>query len=216
MRPCGPEPLSRAEIEPGLLRQAARERADEDALAGGVTVAGARAGAALLAEPLPPHPPASRVRALPRRAGEGWGGRLRRRRRLRPAPSLERLGVLVLAEDEGDGRVDLHALRALGHEDAAERALVHRLHLHRRLVGLDLGEHVAGLDLVAFLLVPLGEIALGHGRRQRRHQHLDRHGASPLSDSVKRRLGGGDDVLDLRQRQALEIGGIGQRHVLAR
>ena len=85
------------------------------------------------------------------------------------------------SEQHGDRRVDLHALRAFGHEDLAERAFVDRLEFHRRLVGLDLGEDVAGLDLVAFLLVPLGELALGHGRRQRRHQDLDRHGAPRLA-----------------------------------
>ena len=47
------------------------------------------------------------------------------------------------------GQIDGDVLGALGHDDAGERALVHRLHLHRRLVGLDLGEHVAGLDRVA-------------------------------------------------------------------
>jgi hypothetical protein len=57
-----------------------------------------------------------------------------------------------------------------GHEDLAERALVDGLDLHRRLVGLDLGDDVAGLDGLAFLLQPFGEVALLHGRRQRRHQ----------------------------------------------
>src|SRR5262249_47020109 len=38
-----------------------------------------------------------------------------------------------------------------------------------------LGNDVAGLDRVAFFLVPLGEVALLHGGRQRGHQYLNRH-----------------------------------------
>ena len=37
-------------------------------------------------------------------------------------------------------------------------------------------DHLAGLDGVAFLDMPLGELALGHGGRQRGHQDVDRHG----------------------------------------
>ena len=55
------------------------------------------------------------------------------------------------------------------------RPLVDRLDLHRRLVGLDLGDHVARLDGVALLLEPLGEVADLHGRRQGGHQDVDRH-----------------------------------------
>src|SRR5262249_19325213 len=58
---------------------------------------------------------------------------------------------------------------------AGERALVDRLELHRRLVGFDLGEDVAGLHGVALALQPFGDLALGHGRREGRHQHFDRH-----------------------------------------
>ena len=54
----------------------------------------------------------------------------------------------------------------------AERALVDGLDLHGRLVGLDLGDDVAGLDRVAFLLQPFGELALLHRRRERGHQNL--------------------------------------------
>src|SRR5262249_28591596 len=55
---------------------------------------------------------------------------------------------------------------------------VGRLDLHGGLVGLDLGDDVAGLDLVALLLDPLGEVALFHGGRQRGHQYGDRHRCS--------------------------------------
>ena len=87
--------------------------------------------------------------------------------------------AVILAEDHRDRLVHLDALRAFGNEDAAERAFVGGLHLHGGLVGLDFGEHIARLHLIAFLLVPLGEVALGHRRRERRHQYLDRHRVLP-------------------------------------
>ena len=40
---------------------------------------------------------------------------------------------------------------------------------------LDLGVDVAGFDLVAFLLQPLGEVALLHRRRKSGHQDVDGH-----------------------------------------
>ena len=83
--------------------------------------------------------------------------------------------IAVLAGEHGDHVVDRHILRALGHEDLGDRALVDRLDLHGRLVGLDLGDDVAGLDLVAFLLQPLGEVALLHRRRKSGHQDVDGH-----------------------------------------
>ncbi len=83
--------------------------------------------------------------------------------------------VLAFAQQQPDHRVDLHPFGALGNDDLAERSLVGGLDLHRRLVGLDLGDHVARADFVALLLVPLGEVALGHGGRKGGHQDLDRH-----------------------------------------
>ena len=53
--------------------------------------------------------------------------------------------LFAFRSEHGDRRVDLHALGALGDQDLAERALVDGLDLHRRLVGLDLGDDVAGL-----------------------------------------------------------------------
>ena len=49
-------------------------------------------------------------------------------------------------------------------------------HFHGRLVGLDLGDDVAGLDRVALFLEPLGEVALLHRRRQRGHENIGGHG----------------------------------------
>ena len=86
-------------------------------------------------------------------------------------------GALALAfgQQRGDRRVDLDALGAGFHQQLADLALVDRLHLHGGLVGLDLGDDVAGLDLLALLDEPLGELALLHGGRQRGHQDLGRH-----------------------------------------
>ncbi len=89
---------------------------------------------------------------------------------------LEGGGVLALGQDHRDRRVDRDVVGAFRHQDLAERALVDRLHLHGGLVGLDLGDDVAGFDRVALLLVPLGEVALLHRGRERGHQHFDRHG----------------------------------------
>ena len=94
----------------------------------------------------------------------------------------------------GDDGIDLHALGAFGHDDLADLALVDRLDLHGRLVGLDLADHLAGLDGVADLDVPLGELALGHGGRQRGHQDIDRHGLAPAS-AIADFAGGLDDVV---------------------
>jgi hypothetical protein len=82
---------------------------------------------------------------------------------------------VILAGDQRDGRVDLDVLGAGGNEDLLEPALIDRLDLHRRLVGLDLGDDVAGLDLLALVDEPLRECPLLHGGRQRRHEHLCRH-----------------------------------------
>ena len=82
---------------------------------------------------------------------------------------------VAAAVQHGDGRVDGDPLRALVDQDLGERAFVDRLDLHGRLVGLDLGDHVARTDVVADLLQPTRELALGHRGRQRRHEDLGRH-----------------------------------------
>ena len=88
-----------------------------------------------------------------------------RRRRLRG------LG-LSFPGQAGNRCVDLHFLGALGDQDFLDDAFVDGLHLHRGLVGLDFGDHVAGSDGVTDLDVPLGQRALFHGGRKRRHQDV--------------------------------------------
>jgi hypothetical protein len=118
------------------------------------------------------------------RWGEGWGeGVLSaeggRSRGFHGLLLLRRrsggVGILAFGQDGGDRRIHGDVIGALGHQDLAENAFVGRFHFHGRLIGLDLGNHVAGLDDVAFLLQPFGEVALLHGWGQRGHQHLNGH-----------------------------------------
>ena len=89
----------------------------------------------------------------------------------------QRAAVLTFLEQNGDGRIDGDLLRALGDQNLAQHAFVDGFDLHRRLVGLDLGDDVARGDAVALVLQPAGEVSLGHRRRQRGHQYGDRHGS---------------------------------------
>ena len=170
-RPCGPVPLHASEVDPGLRGQPAGQRRGEDAIAGGRGRAvGLGRGLRLRGRaPSRPSPrSAGPARGWPagveaRRSALGRGGRRSRRGLARRA--LRRLQAR-------DRRVDLHPLRAFRHQDLLDHALIDGLHLHGRLVGLDLGDHVAGLDLVAGLHVPLGERAFLHGRRQRGHEDV--------------------------------------------
>ena len=102
--------------------------------------------------------------------------------------------VFALEPEHGDRRIDLDVLRARRNQDAGERALVDRLDLHRRLVGFDFCDDVAGRHGIAFLLQPFGKRALLHGRRKRRHQNIDRHGLEgSLSDDARQRAPGRAD-----------------------
>ena len=135
-------------------------------------------------------------------------------------PSAAAAGILALAGQHGDQRVDLDAFGAGRNDDLGDRALVDGLDFHRRLVGLDLGDHVARRDLVAFLDQPLGEIALFHRGRQGRHGDVDRHvSAVPpaLGSAIGRRLCTASTTFaDIRQQgQLFEVGRVGHRHVLA-
>ena len=99
------------------------------------------------------------------------GGPARRSRRLRGAAA----GAAPLAPPPLSRAIGVLTLTAFGpfrNQDGLDHALVHRLHLHGRLVGLDLGDDVAGLHRVSHLHQPLGQSALLHGRRQSRHQNV--------------------------------------------
>ena len=65
--------------------------------------------------------------------------------------------------------------------DFGQNARRRRRHFHRHLVGLDLEQIVARLDDLAGRLEPLGDLALGHGLAELRHQHV--HECSSSRDS---------------------------------
>ena len=156
----GAAALDLRQVQAGLLRHALGERAREDAVALRVPGAwaplllGAGAGAASGAGAGAP-PPSDLASGL----GAGFA-----------PPPFERRGVFALFQQQGDHLIDGDALGSFLNDDLAERAFIDRFDFHGGFVGLDLGDDVAGLDLVAFLLQPLREVALGHCRRQRRHQ----------------------------------------------
>ena len=76
-------------------------------------------------------------------------------------------GFAFLA-DGAEGFAD-RDLFAFAGEDLDEGAVEEAFELHRGFVGLDLGEHVAGDDLVALLLQPFDQRAHRHGVAEFRH-----------------------------------------------
>ncbi len=96
----------------------------------------------------------------------------------RRGADLDRGSVFTLAEQNGDRCVHGNVGRAFGDKDLSKFSLVDGFDFHRRLVGFDLGDDIAGLHRVAFLLQPLGKVALLHRGRERGHQDFYRHGRS--------------------------------------
>src|SRR6185437_16023934 len=66
-------------------------------------------------------------------------------------------------------------LAALGHQNLAELAVLGGFHLHGRLVGLDLGDDIAGAHAIALAHQPFDELSLLHGGRERRHENFAWH-----------------------------------------
>ena len=92
--------------------------------------------------------------------------------------------VLVFTSHNGDHGADLDAFGAFGNHDLANGPFIDRFEFHRRLIGFDLGQDVAGLDRVAFLDQPLGELAFFHCRRKRGHLDFDCHQYGSTNTSV--------------------------------
>ena len=81
-----------------------------------------------------------------RRSGRGVRGGRRGCFRGRRRRGTGGLHILAIAGQDRDDVVDGNVLRALGHQDLRDRAFIDGFDFHRRLVGLDLRDHVAGLD----------------------------------------------------------------------
>ena len=105
------------------------------------------------------------------RRRSGFSPILDRRRRL----GHSRTRRLALLQQHGNRGVHLDPRRALGHQNLADGAFIHRLKFHRGLVGLNLGNHLPRLHHIALFHQPLGQRALLHGRRQRGHQNFHSH-----------------------------------------
>jgi hypothetical protein len=90
-------------------------------------------------------------------------------------------GIIAFAlfEQNGDQAVDLDARAALGDDNLADETLIDGLEFHRGLVGLDLGDDLAGLDLVTLFDQPFGERALFHRRGKCGHQNFNCHIPEP-------------------------------------
>jgi hypothetical protein len=121
--------------------------------------------------------------------------------------------LFAIFEQNGDDLVDLHRVGAFGNHDLAEHALIDGFDFHRRFVGFDFGKHIAGTNAVTFGFQPFGKFALFHGRRERRHQNINRHGYTlPLKRDVC------VELRKIRLRIALrELSGIGddRPHILS-
>ncbi len=153
----GASPRNHSQIDPLALRQAARQRAGLDALVAG----GWRSG-----------------HGVSLRRGSGGcrslclgGDRIGLWRGLAAAGS-RRLHILALFSDNGDDGANLDAFGTFGNEDLGDDAFIHRFKFHRRLVGFDFRQQIAGRYRIPFLYQPFGQSPFLHGRGQ--SGHLDR------------------------------------------
>ena len=101
------------------------------------------------------------------------------------------------------------------HQDLAQDAGAERLHLHVGLVGLDLGQHVADLDRVAFVLAPLDDGALLHGGGELGEHDLGDAHRDPVAPGWWTDGVGGPAVQDLVHR-VHHLLGLGQVGLLER
>jgi hypothetical protein len=79
---------------------------------------------------------------------------------------------VAVFQQHGNGRVHRHIVGAFLNQDLADLAFIDGFDFHGRLVGLDLGDDIAGADIVTFLDQPFGQVALLHGGRQGGHQDV--------------------------------------------
>src|SRR6056297_2305367 len=154
MRPCGPDPFTAFRSRPASLamRRASGEakmRSPEPVLGTGGALEGAGAASDMAG--------GSRGVLFRFRLGLGFGSLVIRSLVLRLGRRTAAIGghfdlgrILTLLRDQRDEVVDRDIGRPFWHNDFGQRSFIDRLDLHGRLVGLDLGENVAGFDAVAF------------------------------------------------------------------
>ena len=99
--------------------------------------------------------------------------------------------ILARGGDDADRRIHGDILGAVGDEDFRQCAFVDRFDFHSRLIGLDLREHIAGFDRIAFFFEPFGELAFLHSRREGGHQNIGRHRKSLPAEGPRERGGQG-------------------------
>ena len=107
-----------------------------------------------------------------RRRRRGRGGGAARRGRAEPgaARGAARRGARLLG-DHREARADRHGL-ALLHDDLGDEARLRRGHLGVDLVGRHLEQRLVGVDLLADLLEPLRDRALGDRLTELRHRDV--------------------------------------------
>src|SRR6516225_9894057 len=88
--------------------------------------------------------------------------------------STSRPSISLLALEIGDDGTD-RSFGAGRTDDLDERPRRERLHLDGRLVGLDPGDRLPPLDLVADRLEPGSDLPLLHVVAEVRHRHFDPH-----------------------------------------
>ena len=99
----------------------------------------------------------------------------RRRRRGGGGRRGHIINGLAIFGQTRERRADGHILASCRDEDDGQNTVIDSLDLHGRLVGLDLGNHIAAPHRVADRDIPGGERARLHGWGQGRHQNFDSH-----------------------------------------
>src|SRR5690606_1715270 len=85
------------------------------------------------------------------------------------------VSAFTVLKEDCDWRIDLYTFSAGSNEELANDAFVNSFNFHCCFVGFNFRDHVAGNNLIAFLLNPVGEGALFHGWGKRWHENFYRH-----------------------------------------
>src|SRR5262249_53863076 len=103
--------------------------------------------------------------------------------------------------------------------DLAQGAGGQRLHLHRGLVSVDLGQRLTHGDLVSLFFQPTRDLSLLHRWGELRHDYLRGHILCNLwkefLTDISNFTDGGDNSVYIRDRKVLEVLRVGHWHVRA-